>query len=138
MKKATKKIAIILSVILIFWIAIGIWFNFLPPFGNVRDFSIDEYSEILPKDVKAENESGNVYLGEDLTAFQIRQKAKKVFRLVFDDYPMGKHPPYIISYDKENDIWLVQAGLWGFAGGGAHILINGSDGRILYIWNYKF
>ena len=138
MVKPIKKIVIITCIILIVLVVIEIWTNFLPPFGNVREFSIDEYSEILPKDIKKEHENGNVYLGEDLTAFQIRQKAKKAFRLIFDDNPIGRLPPYIVSYDKENDIWLVQAGLWGFIGGGAHILINASDGRVLYIWNYKF
>lgn len=126
--KRKRKFTVFLVVLLVACI-IGI-----SPFYKVRHFSLEDYSEFInPPTWYRES-----HLGEITTASEARKAAVKVFRDVYADYFLAQTFPYIVSYDSENDVWLVQAGKCFIPQWGAHIILNASDGEILGLWNYKF
>ena len=77
-------------------------------------------------------------LGKIENATQARCAAKNFFAMAYTDATMSITVPYIVSYDAQSDTWLVQAGMYFIPAGGAHIIINASNGAILGLWNYKF
>ena len=106
----------------------------LSPYYQVKEFSLEDYSEFI----QTPSTYNEPYLGKIDTQFEARKAALMVFREVYADYSIAITPPYIVSYDSENDVWLIQAGMYFIPEGGAHIIINASDGEILGLWNYKF
>jgi len=134
--KNKKKFFIKLSIVTILVSSLIIaCYICISPFYEVKEFSLEDYSEFIETPTFYEE----THLGKIENEVEARKAASKVFREVYDDYPESITSPYIVSYDCENDVWLVQAGMYFvFTGGGAHILINASDGEILGLWNYRF
>lgn len=125
-----KRIILTVLVVLIICVLVSC----IVPFYRVRNFCLDDYSEFLNAPVSY----SEPHLGKINNASEARSVAKKVFKEVYAEYFMAATFPYIVSYDSQNDIWLVQAGKCFIPEWGAHIVINASDGKILGLWNYKF
>ena len=132
--KKNKKLSIILLIGVLILGGVVAYFVCISPFYEVRDFSLEDYSDSLSAPTWYEEP----YLGKMDTASEARTAAVKVFREVYAEYFLAQTPPYIVSYDSENDVYLVQAGKCFIPEWGAHIIINASDGEILGLWNYKF
>ena len=101
---------------------------------KVRCFSLEDYSEFVDTPIGYQDS----HLGKITTASDAKKAAVKVFRDVYADDFLMQTVPYIVSYDSENNVWLVQAGKYFIPEWGAHIIIDASDGKILGLWNYKF
>lgn len=125
-----KRIVLIVIVLLVICVLV----SYIVPSYRVRYFCLDDYSEFL----NGPGSGSETYLGKINNASEARSVAKKLFKEVYAEYFMAATFPYIVSYDSQNDIWLVQAGKCFIPEWGAHIVINASDGKILGLWNYKF
>lgn len=127
-KSAVSLIGFLVSVLLV------ACFICISSFYKVRRFSLEDYSEFT----NAPTWYQESHLGKIDTASEARKAAVKVFRDVYADDFLAQTFPYVVSYDSENDVWLVQAGKYFIPERGAHIIIDASDGEILGLWNYKF
>lgn len=107
-------------------------------FYGVRNFSLEDYSGFIDEPPTWYEKHEGTDWGKIDTASEARKVAVKVFREVYYDNSVAKTPPYIVSYDSQNDAWLVQAGMCFVPEWGAHVIISASDGKILGLWNYKF
>lgn len=129
-----KKLFILLFIVILVTILIIVGYGCVIPVYEVRIFSIEDYSYALSYEGGYEGS----FLGKIDNATEARNAAVKVFREVYYDNIFSITPPYIVSYDNRNDIWLVQAGSYFYPESGAHIIIKASNGEILCLWNYKF
>ncbi len=133
MKKKKTLFVILLIGFLVFGLVVAS-FACISTLYEVQSFSLEDYSNFLD----APTGYKETHLGKIDTPKEARKSAVKIFREVYAEYFLAQTPPYIVSYDSENDVWLVQAGKSFIPRWGAHIIINASDGEILGLWNYKF
>ena len=101
---------------------------------TVRTFCLEDYVENMSVPASYQG----LKLGKIENATQARCAAKDLFAMVYTDATMSITVPYIVSYDAQSDTWLVQAGMYFIPAGGAHVIINASNGAILGLWNFKF
>lgn len=67
-----------------------------------------------------------------------KEKAKTVFLKIYGEKTVINRKPFSVSFDEENQVWLVQGTLPdNMEGGAPHILIRKSDGKVIAVWNYK-
>ena len=96
---------------------------------QVSEFSLSNYwAEVF--DFHYEKNVGQI------TAPEIAiEKAKMVWQEKFGKYYVDNNDPITVSYDTENECWLVKEILEGknVVGATPHILIK-TDGRVLAVW----
>ena len=103
---------------------------------RVFDFSLDDYSG----HVDAYREDHDRLYGTIETAEDARAVADRILQEEYraKGYYAGTSKPLTVSFDEENQAWLVQATKHIFVKAGVHILLNKEDGRVLAIWMEKF
>ena len=134
-----KKVLFSIIVVLVFvLVGVGIYMFFFRNDDTVGTFKLEDYSSriedynnIFPEDKKPEP------LGRIGSAEVAKEKAEAVLIEIYGEAAENRKP-YCVSFDEQNQVWLVQETLpENMLGGAAHILIQKADGEVLAIWNYK-
>ena len=97
--------------------------------NDMEEFSIDEYADYSFY-LEVEN------VGEITNADDAKHVAEKIFDDEFGFDLLNNMKPYVVSYDKKNDAWLVQASSIFGKKLGAHLLVY-SNGEIIAYWGQK-
>ncbi len=97
---------------------------------HVGNFSILNYTRELTEF------SSYIELGEIQNSEEAKNAAEKIWVETFGESVKNKKP-YRVSFDEENQIWLVR-GSYLLVPGGPHILIQKEDGKVLAVWHDKF
>lgn len=98
--------------------------------GEVKEFSLDDYCvqmDEFPSSLQYQP------VNDADTALQI---AEKVWLEVYGDHIL-ESKPYEISFDYDNDVWLIMGVLHGegSVGGVPYMLIEKYSGRVLACWH---
>ena len=131
-----KKYIIILPLIVVTLFAFC-FFN--PPYIKADTFSLDDY--IYPNcdyHKIIEEYSSDIVLGYTPDEVTARKYAVKVWKDIYGSLSI-LDKPYHVSFDKENECWLVTGGQkFVFSEGGMpYIIIRKSDGNVLAVWHDK-
>ncbi len=97
----------------------------------IGEFKLSDYQYFL------DNFSSDTRVEEIDNDEEAKAQAEKIWIEHFGR-EVKREKPYNVSYDSENNVWMVYGSLPRYysAGGEAYILIQ-SDGRVLAIWHYK-
>lgn len=133
MKTRIKVLAITLAIVII-CITVAVLAFQSSQNHVVHSFSLDDYADYI---------DGNFYYpaqGPIETADEARDVAEKIIRDWFrkEGIYSGTAKPYVVSFDAENQVWLIQATMLFWVGSGASIIIAKEDGTVVSIWNQKF
>lgn len=102
------------------------------PEDKVNEFSLSEYSNYI------ENFSSDKILGEIDNEKIAKEKAESVWIELYGDQIKREKKPYIVSFDPNNQVWLVTGSLpKNMLGGVPYILIQKPDGKVLAVWHDK-
>ena len=121
-------------------ILIIVTLSFVFPKENIKIFSVKDYEHEL--NTFNSNQIQNFprdqygYIPDKKTAIEV---AEKVWRRIVGEEDAKIHKPYIVYYDEDSDIWLVEGFFgknWG-PGGVPYVLIQKADGKILAVWHDK-
>jgi hypothetical protein len=133
MKTKMKVLAITLAIVIV-CITVAVLVFKSSQDHIVYTFSLEDYADFIHDDP--------VYpaQGSVETADEARDVAEKIIRDWFrkDGIYSGTSKPYVVSFDEENQVWLVQATMFLWVGGGASMIITKEEGNVLAIWNQKF
>ena len=130
MKKKLKILAIALAIVII-CITVAVLAFQSSQDHIVHTFSLDDYADFI---------DGDFYYpaqGSIETAEEARDIAEKIMDDWFQNEYSGVAKPYVVSFDEENRVWLIQATFLFFVGGGACIIITQEEGNVLAIWGQK-
>lgn len=132
MKTKIKVLAILLAIVIVCTTVAVLVFKSSQD-HIVYTFSLDDYADYIGDDL------GYPAQGPVDTADEARDVAEKIIRDWFrkDGIYSGTSKPYVVSFDEENQVWLVQATMFLWVGGGASIIITKEEGDVLAIWNQK-
>lgn len=99
---------------------------------KVSDFDISEYSECIERFPSDRN------VGPVDDAYTAREKARMVWAEMWGKEAVTRCRPHVVSYDPENEVWLVKGTLpKGKLGGVDYILIEKSTGDVIAVWGTK-
>lgn len=125
-----KKILIISIAVIIVLFGGGYWL-YLNSTGEVDTFCLQDYSKII------DEFPSDIVLGPVDDAKTAKKQAEKIWIDIYGK-SVKKEKPYKISFDEDQQVWLVQGTLpRNYNGGTAQILIQKSDGKVLAVWHYK-
>ena len=105
---------------------------------EVNAFNLDEYQTYLDSYMLNEEYDDIRICGKIESATDAIAKAKNVMERVYGKSTLGTTGPYSVYYDERTDAWLVVGTTLFLQGSGAHVIINGINGEVLAVWNYKF
>ena len=104
---------------------------------RVYKFSLLEYEEyIMHYKENPFSKLSDTY-GKITNATQARDIGKKIILQIYGKNGNGTSWPYIVSYDKTADAWLIEA-TNVFPKFGACVILDGKNGTVLSVWNQKF
>ncbi|MBE6713384.1 MAG: hypothetical protein E7580_07705 [Ruminococcaceae bacterium] len=67
-----------------------------------------------------------------------KEMAEIVFLKVYGEKTVQNRKPFSVSFDEENQVYLIQGTLPdNIQGGIPEVLIRKSDGKVIAVWNYK-
>lgn len=131
-----KKKAVIIGIVLLVLVVCVVMIALLP--GKVESFSVSDYTEQI--------ENPNFHTDKQYAAVTDARGAKKIGQEALterfgdnDDGYWFTWPRITVSYDEENDVWLIvkgNASLFPVEGGSLYVLIR-SDGTEIAIWGEK-
>lgn len=136
MLKVKRILLVSLCVILVIALLTGIplaWHYWIRPLW-IHDFALEDYTRNL------EEFSSDEVVGPIANASDAREKGISVLIDVYGENVIMGEKPFIVFYDKNTDAWMVRGSLPPIPfilGGTAHIIINGSDGKVLAVWHDK-
>lgn len=98
---------------------------------TVRNFKLTDYSYFI------ENFPSEKVLGSIDSAEAAKEKAEIIWLEIYGE-SIKERSPYVVSFDDENQVWLVHGILPKYwVGGVPQILIQKSDGKVLAVWHDK-
>ena len=136
MVKPKRALLVSVCIILVFSIIVGLllaWHYWIRP-SRIYDFALEDYTVVL------EEFSSDEVVGPIADASDAREKGIAVLIDVYGEDLILGEKPFIVFYDKNTDAWMVCGSLppiLFILGGTAHIIINGSDGKVLAVWHEK-
>ncbi len=96
-------------------------------------YDFDYYIERFPSD---EEIDAMVIPGKVWTAGAAVEIAERIWFAVFGEDMIKEERPYVVYFDKRNEVWLVRGTLPELMmGGTANILIEKNNGKILAVWH---
>lgn len=112
----------------------GIYISFFNKFKTdetLGNFKLTDYSYAI-----ADFPSDKV-LGSVDNAQLAKENAEVIWKEIYGE-SIKDMRPYIVSFDNENQVWLVKGTLQkNWKGGVPYILIQKKDGKVLAIWHTK-
>ncbi len=118
-------------------------------FLDSEEFGPTQLRERL-KGMKGKSNIDELLLGRTETPKDVKRKAEAIWVAIYGKGIKKTNRPYVVSYDSEREVWLVEGsvnGQWylriiefffGTTEGGApSILIQKNDGKILAVWHDK-
>jgi len=133
MKIKKKKKAIII-VNLIVLIIFGIYLMLIIKSNEVEQFNIQEFEEFIETFPVSEVFSEDRVVGTVNNSNEAKEKAKLIWREVFNEEMVKKCKRYKVGFDKKSKIWSVRAYSQNFI---LYILITQEDGKIIAVWGGK-
>lgn len=136
MLKSKRILLIFVCIILVFSIIVGLplaWHYWIRP-SRIYDFALEDYT------VDLEEFSSDEVVGPIADASDAIEKGISVLIDVYGEDLILGEKPFIVFNDKNTDAWMVCGSLPPIPfilGGTAHIIINGSDGKVLAVWHEK-
>ena len=134
-KKLIFGIAIALIIVLV---GGGVYMAFFKKTEAVGTFNLENYNDIIEY---YENNFPTEKVPEALGFVDSEKTAKGKLETVWIEIygkSIKNKKPYNVSFDNENQVWLVQGSLpRNWDGGVPHILIQKSDGKVLAVWHDK-
>lgn len=96
---------------------------------KIEEFHLSEYIKYM------QDSPSDIILGEISSSKIARLKAEEVWMEIYGEKVKSKKP-YKVSFDSENQVWLVKGRLpKNMLGGVPYILIRKSDGKVLAVWH---
>ncbi len=132
--KMNKNLIISVVCIMIFLIVGGVVYMafFNKPDDKVNEFSLSEYNNYI------ENFSSDKILGKIDNEKIAKEKAESVWIDLYGEQIKREKKPYIVSFDPNNEVWLVTGSLpKNMLGGVPYIIIQKHDGKVLAVWHDK-
>ena len=131
MKKVLYTIGILALALLVIC-GVYILINHLKKTNTVGEFSLSDYSYYIEK------YPSDVYFGSVDSAKMAKEKAEMLWIEKYGDSIKKEKRPYMVMFDNQNQVWLVEGTLKkNWDGGVPHILIRKSDGKVLSVWHDK-
>ena len=136
MVKSKRALFVSVCIILVFSIIVGLplaWHYWIRP-SRIYDFALEDYTRNL------EEFTSDEVVGPIADASDAREKGIAVLIDVYGEDLILGEKPFIVGYDKNSGAWMVCGSLPPvpfMLGGTAHIIINGSDGKVLAVWHEK-
>ena len=119
-----------IAIFVIIFVCIAIVSGILLSVQCTWTFSLADYSEMMDK-FPSDLELGAIDTSADALA-----AAEQVWTSIYGQ-SINNKIPYRVSFDEEEQVWLVRGSYFFVFPGGPHILIRQEDGRVLAVWHDK-